>query len=130
MGALVYRSERYPFDDRTVAHLRAAITNKLRRKEGFLLSWTVAAVDGGGRVSLWISTATPLQFVFENESIELNTRWLEALARSSHGPRGMVIIPESAAEGIAAGAPGDRGVQERIQAALNEVTAQLPAARP
>jgi hypothetical protein len=57
-------------------------------------------------VSLWVSPAIPLQFRFSgSRPPELNRVWLEALALSSHGTRGMVVMPESDAEGFVASAP-------------------------
>lgn len=97
MGTLVYGdSGRFDIDDRTLAHLKIAITTKLRRQESFLLNWTIPAEQGSGRVSIWLSPGVPLQFVFSvPRPPELNRQWLEALERSSHGIRGMVLIHEN-----------------------------------
>jgi hypothetical protein len=47
-------------------------------------------------VSIWLSPAIPLQFVFSApKPPELSRPWLEALERSSHGIRGMVLIHEN-----------------------------------
>lgn len=107
MGYLIYGSgAEYEIDDRTLAHLKIAIVVKLRLQESFLINWTVPAEEGSGRVSLWVSPAIPLQFRFSgSRPPELNRTWLEALALSSHGTRGMVVMPESDAEGFVASAP-------------------------
>ena len=78
-----------------LAHLKIAIVAKLRMQESFLVNWTVPAERGSGRVSLWISPAIPLQFRFTgSKPPELNRAWLDAMARSSHGARGMVVMGE------------------------------------
>ncbi|MHA7985251.1 DUF7882 family protein [Rathayibacter sp. CAU 1779] len=122
MGALFYGGTEYQFDDRTLAHLKIAIAAKLRLKEGFLVSWRAEPEDGGGRVSIWLSPAIALQFVFaEEDPPQLNRRWLEALARSSHGPRGLVVLTEEEAERVVASDITDAETQKRIQKALDEV---------
>jgi hypothetical protein len=99
MGHLVYGSSaEYEIDDRTLAHLKIAILSKLRVQESFLLSWSIDASRGSGRVSLWLSPFIPLQFRFSSSAPPaLNRTWLEALARSAHGSRGMVIMTEDEA---------------------------------
>jgi hypothetical protein len=96
MGTLVYGDAgRYEIDDRTLAHAKIAITTKLRRQESFLLNWTIPPEQGSGRISLWLSPSIALQFVFSApKPPELNRQWLEALERSSHGVRGMVLLRE------------------------------------
>lgn len=109
MGYLIYGTgDEYEFDDRVLAHLKIAIVAKLRLQESFLINWSVPAGAGSGRVSLWISSGIPLQFRFAgSKPPELNRVWLDALARSSHGIRGMVVMgEEEAVEYLkAAGAP-------------------------
>lgn len=100
MGYLIYGSAtEYEFDDRVLAHLKIAIAAKLRLQDSFLLNWVVAPERGSGRVSVWIATGIPLQFRFvETTPPELNRSWLDALARSAHGMRGMVVMDETEAE--------------------------------
>jgi len=109
MAKLIYgASSNFEFDERTLAHLKIAITAKLRVRESFLLNWVVPSERGSGRMSLWISPDVPLTFVFnESRPPQLNRLWLDALSRSAHGIRGMTIMPEAEAEGYlkAAGAP-------------------------
>jgi hypothetical protein len=107
MGFLIYGSgAEYEIDDRTLTHLKIAIVAKLRLQESFLVNWSVPAEDGSGRVSLWLSPAIPLQFRFTgSKSPELSKKWLEALALSSHGTRGMVAMPEDEAEAFIASVP-------------------------
>ena len=100
MGTLIHGDVgRFEIDDRTLAHVKIAITTKLRRQQSFLLNWTIPAEQGSGRVSVWLSPAVPLQFVFAApKPPELNRHWLEALERSSHGVRGMVLLHENEVE--------------------------------
>lgn len=102
MGCLIYGpGAEYELDDRTLSHVKIAVVNKLRLQETFLINWTVPSESGSGRVSLWLSPYIPLQFRFSgSRPPELNRTWLEAMAVSSHGTRGMIVMPESDAEGF------------------------------
>ncbi|GAA4157104.1 hypothetical protein GCM10022286_08300 [Gryllotalpicola daejeonensis] len=98
MGTLTYAGADYRFDDRVLAHLKIAITAKLRIGESFLLNWQVPVEDGSGRISLWISPQIPMAFRFSgSKPPELNKYWIDALARSAHGIRGMVVMDEDQA---------------------------------
>ncbi|GAA4159404.1 hypothetical protein GCM10022286_13740 [Gryllotalpicola daejeonensis] len=109
MARLIYgASEGFEFDERTLAHLKIAITAKLRVRESFLLNWVVPADKGSGRMSLWISPEVPLIFVFHgSKPPQLNKTWIDAMSRSAHGIRGMTVMAENEAEAYlrAAGAP-------------------------
>ena len=109
MGYLIYGSTtEYEIEDRTLAHLKIAVVAKLRLQESFLLNWTVPPENGSGRVSIWLSPAIPVQFRFSgSKPPELNKTWLDALARSAHGIRGMVVMSETEAPAYleAAGGP-------------------------
>jgi hypothetical protein len=109
MGTLVYgEAGRFEIDDRTLAHIKIAITTKLRRQESFLLNWAIPPEQGSGRISIWMSPSVPLQFIFSApKPPELSRQWLEALERSSHGIRGMVLLRENEVEDYlqAAGGP-------------------------
>lgn len=108
MAQLIYGETAYDFDERTLAHLKIAITTKLRLREAFLLSWVVPSQNGSGRTSLWISADVPLTFRFRDaQPPQLSRVWLEALARSAHGIRGMSVMAENEAEAYleAAGRP-------------------------
>ncbi|KQV04987.1 DUF7882 family protein [Leifsonia sp. Root112D2] len=100
MGYLIYGAgAEYEIDDRVLAHLKIAVVAKLRLQESFLLNWSLSPSDGSGRVSLWLSPSIPLQFRFSgSKPPELNRLWLQALAHSSHGSRGMILMAEAEAE--------------------------------
>jgi len=101
MGSLIYgASTEYSFEDRLLAHLKLAIIAKLRVGDSFLLNWSIPASSGSGRISLWMSPAVPLQFHFKgSKAPDVNRIWLEALERSSHSIRGMVVMEEAEAVG-------------------------------
>lgn len=98
MGTLTYAGAEYTIDERVLAHLKIAITAKLRLGEGFLLSWQIPTAQGSGRVSLWISPQIPIIYRFSGSRVpELNKNWIDALTRSAHGIRGMVVMDEAQA---------------------------------
>lgn len=99
MGFLNYGgTQEYEFDDRTLAHLKLAITMKLRRQESFLLSWVNPAERGGGRVSLWLSPSIPLSFRFAgSRPAQINKHWLAMLHDASNTPRGLMVMSEDEA---------------------------------
>lgn len=98
MGTLTYAGVDYAMDERVLAHLKIAITAKLRLGEGFLLNWQIPSTQGSGRVSLWISPQIPIVYRFSGSRVpELNKNWIDALTRSSHGIRGMLVMDEAQA---------------------------------
>lgn len=100
MGTLIYGAgEHYEFEDRMLAHVKMAAVAKLRRRESFLMNWAIPAERGSGRISLWISPASHLQFWFsEARPPELNKAWLEALAFTAYRTGGMEIMDEADAD--------------------------------
>lgn len=95
MGRFIYdsRGDSVDIDDRTLAHLRLAMMNKLRRSEPFMFDVEVG--DGSGRRSFWIHPAVPLQFhFFGSRHANINRAWVEALIRAASGPGGLTIVPE------------------------------------
>lgn len=109
MAQLIYNAgTAYEFDERTLAHLKIAITLKLRLRESFLLNWVVPSESGSGRRSIWLAPDLPITFRFrDNTPPQLNRLWLDALSRSAQGVRGMTVMPEAEAEAYvkAAGRP-------------------------
>ncbi|MBO0982699.1 hypothetical protein [Rathayibacter sp. SD072] len=97
MGQLIYGPGTvYEMDDRTLAHVKLALTAKLRRQESFLLSWPISVDEGSGRASLWIAPSIPLQFQFSgSRPPAINRAWIVAMLETSHNDRGLVIVPEA-----------------------------------
>lgn len=101
MGYLTYGgSQEYEFEDRTLAHLKVAITMKLRRQESFLFSWNNPADRGGGRTSIWLNPSIPLTFRFVgSRPPQLNKAWLAVLSDSANTAQGLTLIPEQSVGG-------------------------------
>ncbi len=95
MGKFTYGTMATSVDieDRTLAHLRIAVTTKLRRSESFVFD--VEMGDGLGRRSFWMHPSVPLQFHFHgSRAPRINTAWVEALVQTAGSPAGLVIVPE------------------------------------
>ncbi len=102
MGRFIYDSAGNPVDieDRTLAHLRIVIMNKLRRSESFMFDVEVG--DGSGRRSFWLSPSVPIQFhFFGSRPPHINREWVEELMQVASGPNGLSIIPEPAEKTVA-----------------------------
>lgn len=98
MGTLYYGDSGTPIgiEDRALAHLKVAITTKLRRGESFTLSWKHTDDQARGRSTLWLHPSIPLRFVFdESETPELSRSWIEDLMRSANSTGGVQLVPES-----------------------------------
>lgn len=55
-------------------------------------------------MSVWISPTIPLQFRFlGSRPPELNKVWIDVMSRLSHSPRGLIVIGEDEAAGLANG---------------------------
>ncbi|WP_022889457.1 hypothetical protein [Agromyces italicus] len=99
MGKLIYNSStrELDIDDRTLAHLRVAILNKLRRSESFAMTWEHGIENGSGRTTLWLNESIPLQFVFSgNRAPTLNRLWIEQLVLTANSTSGLHFVPEPA----------------------------------
>ncbi|MGH3704363.1 MAG: ATP-dependent DNA ligase [Agromyces sp.] len=97
MGKLIYNSSsrELEIDDRTLAHLRVAILNKLRRSESFAMTWEHGVENGSGRTTIWLHESIPLQFVFSgNRQPTLNRLWVEQLLLSANSTNGLHYVPE------------------------------------
>lgn len=99
MGRFIYDTiaNSVELDDRTLAHLRIVIMNKLRRSEPFMFD--VSLNDGTGRRTFWIHPSIPLQIQFNGtRPPRINRLWVDELMRSASGPNGLTITPEPAHE--------------------------------
>jgi hypothetical protein len=97
MGKLIYNSSsrELEIDDRTLAHLRVAILNKLRRSESFAFTWEHGVEQGSGRTTIWLHESIPLQFVFSgNRPPKLNRVWIEQLLLAANSTGGLQFVPE------------------------------------
>ncbi|UOE43725.1 ATP-dependent DNA ligase [Agromyces larvae] len=97
MGKLIYNSSarELEIDDRTLAHLRVAILNKLRRSESFAMTWEHGLENGSGRTTIWLHESIPLQFVFSgNRQPKLNRLWVEQFLLSANSTGGLHWVPE------------------------------------
>lgn len=103
MGCLIYgAAAEYKMDDRLLAHLKIAISQKLLKHECFFVNWVNPVDQGSGRVSIWVSPSIPLAFRFSgSRPPELNAVWVDVLADLSHSPRGMIVVSEEEAVRIA-----------------------------
>jgi hypothetical protein len=97
VGVLYYGSEAAPIhiDDRTLAHLKVVIVTKLRRHEGFAVSWRHPEGEPVGRSTIWVHPAVPLRFEFDEPvAPKLNRAWLEELAASANVLGGVTLVEE------------------------------------
>ncbi|MET0673355.1 MAG: ATP-dependent DNA ligase [Microbacterium pygmaeum] len=107
MGRFIYdtMANSVDIDDRTLAHLRIVVMNKLRRTEAFMFDVEVG--DGSGRRSFWMHPSVPIQFhFFGSRQPRINRAWVEDLMQVASGPNGLTITPEPAEE--SAPAPSDQ----------------------
>ncbi len=94
MGNLLYGlGLEIPFEDRALAHLQLVITAKLRRGESFVFSWRDEA--SGGRNTIWLDRAVPLQFSYDGGKMPaINRLWIDELAVSASSAQGLFLTPE------------------------------------
>lgn len=95
MGRFIYdtAANSVDIDDRTLAHLRIVVMNKLRRAESFMFDVEIG--DGSGRRSFWVHPSVPLQFhFFGSRNPRINRVWVEELMQAASGPNGLSIVPE------------------------------------
>ena len=95
MGRFIYDTvaNAVDIDDRTLAHLRIVVMNKLRRSESFMFDVEVG--DGSGRRSFWMHPSVPIQFHFYgSRQPRIDRVWVEDLMLAASGPNGLSITPE------------------------------------
>lgn len=94
MGTLFYGAARLPIrvDDRILAHLKAVTTAKLRRGEGFLISWSDSVEVGHGRSSVWVHATCDLHYKFDGGTPpKLDQALLEEMNVESIQARGIEL---------------------------------------
>ena len=97
MGTLYYGDAGTPIgiEDRALAHVKIAITTKLRRGESFTLSWIHPDDQPRGRSTIWLHPSVPLRFVFaEPEAHDMSRDWVEDLMRSANSTGGILLVEE------------------------------------
>lgn len=106
MGTLFYGGDRTPIrvDDRILTQLRAVVTAKMRRGEGFLLSWTDSISIGDGRSSVWVHPACDLHYKFDgSQAAKLDPALIEQLTVESGQARGIELAEATLAHPVSAG---------------------------
>ncbi|MGO4595012.1 ATP-dependent DNA ligase [Leifsonia sp. 2TAF2] len=98
MGVLVYGGhQEIEIDDRMLAHLQIVIGSKLRRREGFFVSWAGAAGADCGRVTIWVDPAITLVFRYNAVTPGgIDREWLETLMAASNSNHGLLMTEQSA----------------------------------
>lgn len=82
-------------DDRALAHLKVAISTKLRRNESFTLSWKHPEADAPGRSTIWLHPSIPLRFVADDaETPQLNAKWVQTLMIEASSSSGISLVDE------------------------------------
>ena len=97
MGTLYYGDSGTPIgiEDRALAHLKIAITTKLRRGESFTLSWQHADDQPRGRSTPCLPPTIPLRFVFaEPEAPDRSRNWIDDRMRTANSTGGILLVPE------------------------------------
>jgi hypothetical protein len=95
MGQLLYGATPtvIDFDDRTLAHVELVTLAKLRRNESFALNLDAA---DGSRSTIWLNSATEVQFRLTVGRHEINREWLDLLIDTANSSGGMRVLPEPA----------------------------------
>jgi hypothetical protein len=96
MATLTYDGTAVEFDDRTLTHLQIVIVNKLRRHDGFLMSWRDSVTVGDGRSAIWLDPSIPLYFRFDGSRVPaVDEDWLERLGASANSSTGLIVTDEN-----------------------------------
>lgn len=104
MGRLAFGSETVTLDDRLLGHLEVVMVTKLRRREPFILTWTVDPSLGSGRVSRWVGVSTSWDIRYHSRAIgPINPAWIDALMSTANSPGGLRIVPEPDQDDAATG---------------------------
>lgn len=114
MGTLFYSDTRTPItiEDRALSHMLIVVLSKLRRGEGFGLSWDK---DGGGRNTVWINPTSTLQFEFSGEpESTINHSWIEALDRAADSTMGLSLVGDTIHQHLEDVDPDTGHLSERI----------------
>ncbi len=95
MGWLHYGGREFELDDRVLAHLQIVISTKLRRHEGFFVTWVQPIDRGSGRHSIWVDNGVPVHIFFAGSRLpSINTNWIDAMMASARRTGGLQIREE------------------------------------
>lgn len=97
MGTLLYgfSAISVEFPDRALWHLQIVITAKLRRREGFTLSWADSPDAGSGRTAIWLDASSTLIYRYWGSRVPgINKDWIDELMLSANSTGGLVFTPE------------------------------------
>ena len=96
MGTLNYAGVVVEFDDRVLTHLQIVVLQKFRRGDAFPMSWVDDVSVGAGRGTIWLTPAVPIYFRFEGSRVPcIDQAWIDVLAESANGPRGLIVTDAS-----------------------------------
>ncbi len=103
MGTLKYGTRELPVEDRLLAHVGVVVTQKLRRRECFLL--TLHPADRRSETdAIWVSAYNDISFAYSGNRIpSLNHAWLELMMTQSYSMHGLDLT--SAVEPVPEGVP-------------------------
>ena len=95
MGTMTYDGAIVEFDDRLLTHLQIVVMQRLRRGEGFVMSWLDALEVGDGRSSVWMSPHIAVYFKFAGSRVpEIVEEWLRVLSASAASSRGLIVTDQ------------------------------------
>ncbi|RWZ50060.1 ATP-dependent DNA ligase [Labedella phragmitis] len=89
MGMLKYGTREIAVEDRILAHISVIVTQKLRRRESFLL--TLPASDRRmATEAMWMSCNSDIAFAYSGNRVpSLNHAWLEQMMTESFSAHGL-----------------------------------------
>jgi hypothetical protein len=96
MGQLFYDGDQIvDLADRTLMHVQLALSQKLRRSEGFLFTWNDAIGDPPGYNSIWLSPSIPLRFKFDAPpTLPINREWVDSMVSKAALSGNLVITAD------------------------------------
>ncbi|GAA1439656.1 DUF7882 family protein [Leifsonia poae] len=114
MGTLTYDGATIEFPDRLLAHLQIVIVTKLRRREGFAMTWQHPEDLDDGRSAIWLDASIPLHFTFDGpRPAAMSREWLSKLTDTANANTGLLVLDEGPErEEALEGAPRVKRVSE------------------
>lgn len=95
VGRLIYGKEfAVELEDRTLAHVEAAIETKLRRGEPFMFTWKIDTAEGSGRTSVWVNRSSTLVFKYRQPRQQINGAWVNAMLSTANTLTGLYVVRE------------------------------------